>query len=175
MRMGVVTRRAANDADVRLGLGPVVEADRTLNLDKPAVPERALERPGDEQHRRAVRARLRLLDEQQPVEQLDRVVLVEEPVVDQPRVLAAGPAMQGRSLGLLHVRMLSAMSERVNAYGWIPRHGLQWHFAPAGAGAARRKPAARSRRQSLRGPTIHKAEGFHGTHAAPQGLGRASG
>ena len=45
---------------------------------------------------------LRLLDEQQPIEQLDRVVLVEEAVVDQPLVLVAGPAMQARPLRLLH-------------------------------------------------------------------------
>jgi len=35
---------------------------------------------------------LRLLHEQEPVEQLDRVVLVEDAVIDQPRVFAAGPA-----------------------------------------------------------------------------------
>ena len=43
-----------------------------------------------------------LLHEQQPVEQLDRVVLVEEAVVDQPLVLVAGPATQARPLRMLH-------------------------------------------------------------------------
>src|SRR5437899_1129074 len=41
MRMGVVTWRAADDADVGLRLGAAVEADRTLHLDRPAVSERA--------------------------------------------------------------------------------------------------------------------------------------
>ena len=41
-----------------------------------------------------MRAGLGLLQEQQPVEQLDRVVFVEKAVVDQPIVFAAGPAMQ---------------------------------------------------------------------------------
>src|SRR5436309_4664 len=131
MGIGVLTRRAADDADVRLGFGPVIKADRTLDLDEPAVSERALERLGDEHHGRAVRARLGLLDQQKPVEQLDRVVLVEEPVVDQARVLAAGPPMQGRPLGLVHARMLSTVSEAVNVSGWIRRPGLQWRFPPA--------------------------------------------
>src|SRR2546430_9534079 len=49
-----------------------------LCLDEPSFSERPLQRLRHEQHRRPVRAPLRLLHEQQPVEQLDRVVLVEE-------------------------------------------------------------------------------------------------
>ena len=43
-----------------------------------------------------------LLHEQQPVEQLDRVVLVEEAAVDQPRVLVAAPPAQDGPLSLRH-------------------------------------------------------------------------
>ncbi len=99
---GVVTRGASNDADIRLGLGPVIEDDRALSLNEPALSESALQRLRHEKHRRPMRAVLWLLDEQQTVEQLDRVVLVEEAVVDQPPVLVAGPPMQTGPLRLLH-------------------------------------------------------------------------
>ena len=57
-----------------------------------------------ERRRRPVRAVLGLLDEQQAVEQLDRVILVEEAVVDQLPVLVAVPAMQTGAFRLLHGR-----------------------------------------------------------------------
>jgi hypothetical protein len=82
MRSGVVTRCAPNHADIRLGLRPVIEDDRALSLNEPALSEPTLQRFRHEEDRRPVRAVLWLLDEQQPVEQLDRVVLVEEAVVD---------------------------------------------------------------------------------------------
>src|SRR5712692_2552787 len=111
MRIDVITRRATDDADVRLRLGPVVEDDRTLCLNEPAVSERLLHRLRHEKHRRSVRAVLRLLHEQQPIEQLDRVVLVEEAVVDQPLVLLAGPTAQDRPLRLLHGMSLRTCSK----------------------------------------------------------------
>src|SRR5205823_5460018 len=127
---------------VRFRLGAGVEADRTLDLDKPGISECALERPGDEQNRRTVRARLRLLDEQQPVEQLDRVVLVEEAVVDQPRVLAAGPAMQGGPRGR-HVADAIDPRRAASTYPgghvprWIPRRRRRYN----GGSPAGREPA----------------------------------
>jgi hypothetical protein len=39
-----------------------------------------------------MRTVLRLLDDQEPIEKLDRVILVEEAVVDQPLVLGPRPA-----------------------------------------------------------------------------------
>src|SRR2546427_8158250 len=99
MRVDVIARRAADDADVRLRLGPVAENDRTLCLDEPSLSERPLHRFRHEKHRRPARAVLRLLHQQQPIEQLDRVVLVEEAVVDQPPVLMAGPATQAEASG----------------------------------------------------------------------------
>ena len=116
MRTDVVARRALDNADVRLRLRQVIEADRTLHLNEPPVSERALERLRHEQHRRPVRARLRLFHEQEPVEQLDRLVLVEEAMVDQPLVLPAGPATQRGPLRVLHARMLSAAYEGVNVF-----------------------------------------------------------
>src|SRR5262249_8457078 len=104
MRVGVITRRAADDADVRFRLGPNVEADRAPDRDEPTVAELALEGPRDEHHRGTVRARMRLLDEQKSVEQLDGVVLVENAAIDQLGVLAAGPAIQRRPRGLFHCR-----------------------------------------------------------------------
>src|SRR5688572_13627451 len=80
----------------------MTEDERTLGLHEPSLTERPLHRLGHEKHCRPVRAMLRLLDEQQAIEQLDRVVLVEKPVVDQPLVFVAGPAMQGRPLRVLH-------------------------------------------------------------------------
>src|SRR5215467_5913117 len=102
MCIDIIARRATNHADVRFWLGPVVEDDRALRLDEPAVTERPLQRLRDEQHRCPVGTGLRLFHDQQPVEKLDGVVLVEEAVIDQSRVLAARPAMQDRALRLLH-------------------------------------------------------------------------
>src|SRR5438045_1440162 len=125
MGTDVIARRALDYADVRLRLRQVIEADRTLHLNEPPVSERALERLRHEQHRRPVRARLRLLHEQEPVEQLDRLVLVEEPVVDQPLVLQAGPAAHRGPLRVVHARMLSAPYGGVNVSGrlrvWMVR------------------------------------------------------
>lgn len=45
-----------------------------------------------------------LLPGQQPIEQLDRVVLVEKAVVDQALVFVTGPAMLAGLLRLLHAR-----------------------------------------------------------------------
>src|SRR5437667_8264113 len=56
VRGGVVTWRAANDADIRLGLGPVIEDDRALSLNEPALSESALQRLRQEENRRPIRA-----------------------------------------------------------------------------------------------------------------------
>src|SRR5258708_26889568 len=106
---------------------------------------------GGEQRGRRVRARLRLLHEQEPVEQLDRVVLVEESVIDQPRIFAARPAMQGRPLRLLHARMLSAPYGGVN----VPDGG----YPDAGRATMAARPPAKSRDLH----PIYQEEGFHGT------------
>src|SRR5439155_25846213 len=78
------------------------EDDRALRLDEPAFAERPLQRLRHEEHRGPVPAVLRLLHEQQPVEELDRVVLAQEIVVDQPLVLETGPAMQAKPHRVLH-------------------------------------------------------------------------
>ena len=52
MSVNIIPRSAANDGNVRLGLGSVVQADWTLNLNEPPVSECTLERPRDEDHRR---------------------------------------------------------------------------------------------------------------------------
>jgi len=103
---GVVTRGASNDADIRLGLGPVIEDDRALSLNEPALSESALQRLRHEKYRRPMRAVLWLLDEQQAVEQLDRIIFVEEAVIDQALVLVARPPMQTGPLRLFHGREL---------------------------------------------------------------------
>ena len=102
MRIDIVPRRATNDADVRLWFRPITDDDRTLGLHEPSLSECPLHRLGHEKHRRPVRTVLRLFDEQQPIEQLDRIVLIEEPVVDQPRILVARPAMQDGPRCVLH-------------------------------------------------------------------------
>src|SRR3990172_9040115 len=79
-----------------------MEIDRVRSLNEPANSESELQRLRHQNDRRPVRAVLRLLDEQQAVEQLDGVILVEEAVVDQSRVLVTGPAMQAGTLRLLH-------------------------------------------------------------------------
>src|SRR2546428_6094339 len=63
------------------------------------------------------------LDEQQAVEQFDRVILVEEAVIDQLPVLVAGPPMQTGPLRLLHgmsysdaIRDLRQASMRPDVY-----------------------------------------------------------
>jgi hypothetical protein len=63
MRSGVITRRAPDDADIRLGL-EVIENDRALSLNEPALAESAFQRRRHEKHRRPVRTVLGLLDEQ---------------------------------------------------------------------------------------------------------------
>jgi hypothetical protein len=81
---------------------------------------------------------LRFLHQQQPIEQLDRLVLVEKAVVDQALVFVAGPAtlagpfrlrhglkpacmLEGRGLAsrLAIARILSAAYGRVNVTGSI--------------------------------------------------------
>src|SRR5262249_35435664 len=94
MGIDVVPRRTADRADIRLRLGSTAENDRTLDLNEPSVAEGPAQCLRHEHRRRAVEARLRLLDEQEPVDQLDRVVLVEEAMIQQPLVLVSGPAMQ---------------------------------------------------------------------------------
>src|SRR5262249_37604014 len=111
--MSVITRRPADDRDVRLRLGPDVEADRTLDLDEPAISKGSLESPRDEHHRGTVCARMRLLDEQQSIEQLDRIVLIENAAIDQLGVLVPRPAIQRGPSRLLHARMLSTFPARV--------------------------------------------------------------
>src|ERR1700741_196961 len=82
----------------------VVENDRTLRLHEPAFAECPLQRLGYEEHRRPVRTVPRLFHEQQPSEQLDRLVLVQNAVVDQARVFVTSPpALDGPSR-LLHDR-----------------------------------------------------------------------
>lgn len=99
MCVEVVSRRASDDADIGLGFGAISQDDRALNLHEPSVAECALQRPGDEHHGGPVKAVLRLFDEQQPVEQLDRRVFVEHAVRDQPGVLAPGQSVEFRGHG----------------------------------------------------------------------------
>src|SRR5262249_44712510 len=122
MGIAVIAWRASDNADVRFGLGPVVETDRALNLNEPALSEGALQRPCHEHHRGAVRALLRLLNEQQSIKQLEGVALVENAAIDQLGVLPPGPAIQRGPLALLHARMLSAAFGTVNvAVPILPR------------------------------------------------------
>jgi len=102
MLADVVAQSATDDRHVGLRFRACAEDDRALCLNEPSSSEGTLERLSREQHGGAMRARLRLLHEQQPVEQLDWVVLVEEAVVDQASVRVAGPAIEARLLGLPH-------------------------------------------------------------------------
>src|SRR2546427_12184188 len=102
MRVDVVAWYALNDADVRLRLRAVIEDDRALRLDEPAFAERPLQRLRHEEHRGPAPAVLRLLHEQQPVEELDRVVLAQKIVVDRRLVLESGPAMRAKPHRVIH-------------------------------------------------------------------------
>src|SRR5689334_3019404 len=159
MSIDIVTQRATDDTDVGLRLGPEVEADRALDLNEPTIAERALERLRNEPHRGAVRARLRLLDEQQTIEQLDRVVLVEDAAIDQPRVLTPGPAIERRPRGVLHERMLVATSHSINVAAPIP---------------SRRAPVERRRRRAdpPAASTPAAVARRHATPARPAAPGR---
>ena len=108
----IVARRTAHDADIGLGLRTVVEDDRALRLDEPPVTERALQRLRRQEHRRPMRAMLRLLHEEMAVQQLDRIVLVEHTLVDQAAVLEA-----------VHAAIVSAAPRRVNVPARRQRSG----------------------------------------------------
>src|SRR5206468_3423084 len=170
MRLDVITRRAPDDADVRLRLGPVVEDDRTLCLNEPTLSERPLHRLRHEKHRRPVRAVLRFLHEQQPIEQLDRVVLVEEAVVDQPLVLATRPAMQDGPFrwrnGMKLTRMLERRSTSLNGYDRNDHNRRSRARSPASRSrcsrsrsrsARSRSHLALSRSSASRAATSHRA------------------
>src|SRR4051812_33100935 len=126
MRRDIVPGRPTDDAQVRLRLGPVVESDRTLDLHEPSLSERSLERLHREKYRGPVAAVLRLLREQQPIEQLDRVVLVDKAVVHELRVLMARPAIEAGGLRLLHerkpTRLIGARSTSRNGYSSASPH-----------------------------------------------------
>src|SRR5678815_3022396 len=139
-----------DDADVRLRLGPVVEDDWTLGLNEPALAERPLRRLCHEEHRRPVQAVLRFLQEQQSIEQLDRVVLIEEAVVDQPLVLVTGPAMQDGSLRQRHgkkpTRMLERRSRSLNGYSGASDRPPTCDLVKIGLSVWRRSRRARAKR-----------------------------
>ncbi len=98
----VIARRTGDDRNIRFRLGPVVEGDGQLLTDDPPSAERCAQRVGNEPDRCRMRGVLRFLDEQKPVEQFDRIIFVEQPVLDQAPVLDTGSASRLQSIRPLH-------------------------------------------------------------------------
>ena len=69
----------------------VVEGERKLHPNRQPDPERRPERVGRQLGRRGVRRALRLSNDQAAGQKLDRLVLVEDPQLDQPVVLPPRP------------------------------------------------------------------------------------
>src|SRR4030095_11316774 len=159
---------------------PVIEDDRALSLNEPALSEPTLQCLRHEKDRRPVRAVLWLLAQQQPVEQLDRVVLVEEAVVDQSRVLVAGPPTQTRPLRLLHgsdsPRCYRRLPRGVNVCGGIPLYapvpsGAHGEVAPPGESSPIRRRAASGLTTWATRKCATTRSIDHGTRAAPPPIG----
>jgi hypothetical protein len=92
----IVAGSARDDAGVGLRLGLVVERDGELGANRPALSERSSQGLLDELHRGRMRACLGLVDDQLSAEELDRLVLVEDPERDQMIILRACPAAGAR-------------------------------------------------------------------------------
>jgi hypothetical protein len=87
----IVSRAAGHHHDVRLRLGFVVERNRILHPDEPPRAEGRALRFRGQGDGGGVRAPLRLGNDELATEQLDGLVLLEEPDRDQLVVLLAGP------------------------------------------------------------------------------------
>lgn len=119
MRIAVVAGAAGHHGHVGLGLGFVVEGDRVLKADDPALTEGRAERIPGETNRSGVRAALGLGDDHLAADQLDRLVLVEHAQLDEPVVLVPGPASGLQRYGHRPKRngLISARSMSADGYG----------------------------------------------------------
>ena len=93
MRGRIVAGGAADDRDVGLGLRGVVERDRRLRADVPALAERAREHTLDQPDRGVVGRALRLRHQQEPVDQLETIAGLEHAPVDEALVLHTLPPL----------------------------------------------------------------------------------
>jgi hypothetical protein len=91
VRVDVVAERAADDRDVRLRLGVVVQCERGLQADVPAIAERRPEELADLSDDRGVAAALRFPDDERAVEQL-QAFADEDPELHEPLVFRSTPA-----------------------------------------------------------------------------------
>jgi len=87
---GVVADLAFDYDDVGLRLGIVVERERHLAPNRPAVAESPLEGSLDKKNRGGVRAVLRLANDEQAIEQLQPLAC-EHPELDEPVVFDPSP------------------------------------------------------------------------------------
>lgn len=93
----IVPQCAPDNRHVGLGLRGIVEGDRTLPANDPAVAERAGQGALNELNRRVARRALGLGDEEQAVDQLDALAWLEEALIHEALV----PAIRQRAR--LHV------------------------------------------------------------------------
>ena len=88
-------RHAADDGDVGLGLGIIIERDRNLWPHVIPATERPIERDPDAKAGGRMTAALGLAEDEAPAKELDGVVLAEDASLDQRLVLEAGQARRG--------------------------------------------------------------------------------
>jgi hypothetical protein len=94
MRGTEIANATAHDRHVGLGLGCIIECDRRLRANGPALAEGARERLLDEHDRGVVQRALRLGHEQQAVDQLDSIAGLEHAPVHESLVLDTPPALE---------------------------------------------------------------------------------
>jgi hypothetical protein len=92
MGIAIVGETTSNDRDVGLGLGGVVQRDRSLEPGVEPGTERAFQREPGAMNGGDVTTPLGLPHHQEAVEELHTVVRAEDADLDEPIVLVAGPS-----------------------------------------------------------------------------------
>src|SRR5215475_8089614 len=111
MSVRVVAEGSGHHADIRLGLGFVIEGDGHLGPDVPACTQHSAQPFLDGSNRSGVGRGLRLANHQRPADQLDPLFWMKGTQVHEPLVLQATPVLRAREA---HRRQTKAGASRAS-------------------------------------------------------------